>query len=606
MQNNIENKIAIASIDRGLSRIEPYLWIINRQKTLRDEASLMRHGIDAAKTSSLLGMVAAGGVGLLLGATGVGIVGGGVGLAGYVASVLFDGLDTGRFAPLPFMRTRIGDRVELMGDATKRQLREEWEDGQRNAGTGALQRAADEELYSYLPKELSNEAMMLATHGPLITSIIGKLPLEQRDRAYLYLNDIYAKFGDAITGVSMQRIQDATSGELSGDYRKMAPAEIQQYDVPQYKFGNEEKKAIAPSPADSQPIASAVSTGGNSVTAEYGDRRETVVNPIAPTVLAAESAIAPISVDQEVNINTVLFAGGRINPHFLSFTLPQRAEIIFKTLKEEGCDIEQFVGDQLMGATGAQRSGKTTLLMMLSILEVALTGKKMFYLTVDDDVYPMAFDGMEFGLDNGKAGYQHFISELPKLKKGSAKDVIWVLDECTKATNRLGEDANEELWNGLLTGFVKTGASVRMVAHGTTSKSMGIPNGFAAQVKDEATFVKALRARDITGKDYAGSGKYPSGVYRDLELSGHSYQEGKETFSVPSWMLFDKTEDGDPCYVRSLLRFFPEMDTRVTGKEPPSILKKDKPKPSVELTPLNYQSSNVHFSEDNSISSEVW
>lgn len=245
MQNSnpptTENQNALAAIDRGLSRIDPNLWIVNRLQALRGEACAMRAGINVAKTTSIAGTVVAGGVGLLMGATGVGLVGGAIGLITYGAVMVADVLDTGRFAPLPWMRTRVGDRLELMGNADQRELRQAYEAAQQGAGKSSFE--ADEELYSNLPEELSNEALMLTKHAGLIGSMLAQIPCEQRDLAYLKICAMYSKFGDALTGLSLNRLQDSVAGRVGGNYNRMRPAEIHEYQPPVYQMGE------APGPA---------------------------------------------------------------------------------------------------------------------------------------------------------------------------------------------------------------------------------------------------------------------------------------------------------------------------------------------------------------------
>jgi len=232
--NTTENQNALAAIDRGLSLIEPQLWVTNRHRALKAEACNMRSGINIAKTSSLLGIVAAGGAGLLLGGTGVGLVGSGIAALGYIATLVSDGLDTGRFAPLPFVRTRIGDRIETLGNAETRELRAQYEAAQMGAGNRSFE--ADEELYSNLPEELCNEALMISKQGGLVVSMLSQMPTEQRDLAYIQLCTLYNQFGDSLTGLSLQRLQDSVNGRIGGNYAKMRPAEIREYQPPTYEL----------------------------------------------------------------------------------------------------------------------------------------------------------------------------------------------------------------------------------------------------------------------------------------------------------------------------------------------------------------------------------
>ena len=230
--NTVENQTALAAIDRGLSSIAPNLWIAHRRRTLKQEACCMQLGINIAKTTSLTGAVVAGGVGLLLGATGIGLVGGGLAGLTYLAAVVCDGLDTGRFAPLPFVRTRLADRLETMGSAELRALRAQYDAAQ----LGRARFDGEEELYSNLPPELSNEAMLLTKHGGLVASLLTQLAPDQRDLAYLHICDLHQRFGDALTGLSLPRLKDAVAGRVGGNPTLMRPAEISEYEPPVYQM----------------------------------------------------------------------------------------------------------------------------------------------------------------------------------------------------------------------------------------------------------------------------------------------------------------------------------------------------------------------------------
>lgn len=280
-----------------------------------------------------------------------------------------------------------------------------------------------------------------------------------------------------------------------------------------------------------------------------------------------DSPTVSLLVDHDIpdGAPSTIFKDGEISPEFLAMPIKDRAALVLKELKKAGCDIEQFVGDQLIGATGNQRSGKTSALMCLSILESALLEKEIVYLSCDDDIYPVRFAKVYGGNEEkGKAGYRKAISNIQALRKDGAHDKIWFFDECTKTLRLMGKDAGNDLWNALLTGFLKTGGSVRMVMHGKTATAMGIPSGYSDQAKSELLMLGALWARQA-GEDYQGTGKYPSGKYQMLEGMGGAYEPTGETFTLPSWLLFAKGSGSrpKPCYVHSMLALFPELDKRV-------------------------------------------
>lgn len=285
-------------------------------------------------------------------------------------------------------------------------------------------------------------------------------------------------------------------------------------------------------------------------------------NPEASRVYADEP---PSELDIPDGAPQSIFGESGILPEFLALPLDQRAEVVLRELKSAGCDIEQFVGDQLIGATGNQRSGKTSILMCLSILESALLDKEIVYLSCDDDIYPVRFAKVYGGNEEkGKAGYRKAISSIQSLKKDSAHDKIWFFDECTKTLRLMGKGAGDDLWNALLTGFLKTGGSVRLVMHGKTATSMGIPSGYSDQAKSELIMLGALWARQA-GDSYSGTGKYPSGQYQMLDTMGGRYEATDEVFTLPTWLLFAKGAGSraKPCYVHSMLALFPELDKRV-------------------------------------------
>ena len=249
----------------------------------------------------------------------------------------------------------------------------------------------------------------------------------------------------------------------------------------------------------------------------------------------------------------------------LQLPIKKRAEEMMRHLKLSGCNLRPYIYDKVIIATGTQRSGISTIIVLIGILEAALLGKQLRYITSDGDIYPVAFNG----LANGAEFYGKATEEIEATRPGQASDVVWIFDEVTKQSTPV----KEGLWEQLLTGFVKTGASARLITHGTTMKAIGFPAGMADQVKTEAVIVKALRKSDAVGREAAASlpngGQHPSGEYRRQELVKDALTDVKgEMLQLPEWLLFDTNEQGNPCYVRTLLKYFPELDIRATGQSP--------------------------------------
>ena len=255
----------------------------------------------------------------------------------------------------------------------------------------------------------------------------------------------------------------------------------------------------------------------------------------------------------------------------LKLPIKKRAEEMLRALKLSGCNLRPYIHDKVIIATGTQRSGKSTIVVLIGILEAALLGKQLRYITSDGDIYPVAFSG----LANGEQYYSMAADEIKGTKPNEAAKVVWIFDEVTKQSTAV----KESLWEQLLTGFVKTGASARLITHGTTMKAIGFAPGMADQVKSESVIIKALRKSDVVGRDAAASlpngGQHPSGEYRRQELVKDSLVDVKnEQLQLPDWLLFDTNDQGNPCYVRTLLKYFPELDTRETGLQPPSLFQK--------------------------------
>ena len=252
----------------------------------------------------------------------------------------------------------------------------------------------------------------------------------------------------------------------------------------------------------------------------------------------------------------------------LKLPIQQRAEKMLAELALSGCDLKPYIHDKVIIATGTQRSGKSTIVVIIGILEAALLGKELRYVTSDGDIYPVAFSGVA----NGGKYYSMAAREIEQTQLGQASKIVWMFDEVTKQDT----ETKAQLWEQLLTGFVKTGASARLITHGTTMKAIGFPAGMAEQVKTEAVIIKAQRYSDLVGRSSAASlpngGQYPSGNYRRQELSGDALKDvDEEQLQLPDWLLFDKNEQGHPCYVRSLLKYFPELDSRVSRIAPPEL-----------------------------------
>lgn len=263
----------------------------------------------------------------------------------------------------------------------------------------------------------------------------------------------------------------------------------------------------------------------------------------------------------------------------LALPLAERADYVMKVLADYGCDLRNLVGRPTLATGGLQRSGKTTLILLLAILEKA-KGQKVFYVARDSDLYPIAFDGYASGSTDGAVDALMNLSDrINSGQMGALKGETWILDEFSSTAKEMPEKVKNQFWSMALTGFAKQGGRVRFIVHHKTASANGLPAGEAETFKSE---VKMF----WTERDEMSDGTYkPSGLYRLLaEVAGH-YKETGETFTIPKWLKSDVNPawHNAPCPVRSLLTFFPELDTRKGAVAQPLV----KPREANPFAPSN-------------------
>lgn len=575
------------------------------EKTITQALADADQGAAMERVTSTVGQLGplalvAGSVAIAPLAGSVAIVGGAVGLGTYGMLQLVQSRRLGHFLPIPGVPMSLDNLThgvtKTLGNILNQPVPEKSEPIRINNSDWLSDRDRRQHYLLMYADDIIIEQTLKAKDGTSFQTVVDMAvraselvisdeEIRQPLLAHKAINEVRMALKGDTTGIELKEAKQAAK-VLAEAKRETAAGRM---DEKEYEALAEQVKLSYPkieevSTAVSVPVVTSEPVSGTPTVTPESVGNQTQLGAIdvpaipvnTPAVEIDFTPVEETTAQPETDPMEILFDGGTLSAKFLNKPMAERAQIMLQLLKEAGCDIEQFVGDQLLGSTGTQRAGKTTLLLCLSILEMAM-GKQCHYITVDDDLYPVAFTSATAGLTTGKAAYQKFFTDLQGLKKGQHKDIIYFLDEATKATNQLGESSRDSLWSGLLTGFIKTGASARIVVHGITSSAMGIPNGFAAQAKDEATFFKALRARDVhtDRSKYEGSGKYPSGQYRGLTAVGHNYEANSNTFALPDWLKFDTTQ-GHPCYVRSLLRFFPELDTRAEGAIPKPYGEKQK------------------------------
>jgi len=516
-----------------LTPIEIKRQLQDRLNTLHSEAIANRQNFQLGKASGI-GSLIFGGIGCAafppLGIPAA-VVAGGL----WLASVFAETTTTGRIMPLPWVGVRLLDLAAGMD---------------RMATTAGME--ADEvELTDYLSPELRTEYLLIRFQGEQLSLALSQLDEYEVETGFA---TIVAKALKVFGGAGM-RLNEATeesaefvydaSTSLSLSLPQIEPqiaSRIDPQGSPILESLEDYRIAQIQRSAQAAALLGAVDVESRSIPADLtvGEFIDTT-----PPNRNVESAIADA---QKAPTKTDV----------LRMPLDQRADYLLKLLADYGCDLRNLIGRPTLAAGGLQRSGKTTLLLLTGILEKA-KGNKLFYITRDNDLYPIAFDGYA----NGSA--EEAIKALSVLNTtinagsmGSLSGQTWVLDEFSTISGLLPKPKQAEFWGMALTGFAKQGGRVRFAVHHKTASANGLPPGQAETFKAEIKMLWTDRA-ELEDGTYQ-----PSGQYELLQESGGYYRESGQTFQIPQWLLTDTNPawHNAPCPVRSLLSFFPEFDTR--------------------------------------------
>lgn len=299
--------------------------------------------------------------------------------------------------------------------------------------------------------------------------------------------------------------------------------------------------------------------------------------PVSNVILPEAISRAESAVPKSVSLSE-LFERGEVNPNFLRLPMKERAERLLIALAQAGCNLRPYLKTQLFKTNGPQRSGKSTIHMILMALKMALyPGKDFFFVTADDDLYPLAFRAVFGGSQNNAAlGLYTMIGRIEAAGMNDLRDEVWCVDEMTRLINRADRGNKDRptacaLYEVLLTGFKKSKGQLHAIVHGTTCKAMGIPDGHAEAAKNEMRVICAQAAYTEYGDPY------PSGKYLTMKLNDTRFVKGDLALTLPDWLLFktnpniiDEDYPGGhpPCYFHSFIEFFPELDPRKSGSQP--------------------------------------
>lgn len=282
-------------------------------------------------------------------------------------------------------------------------------------------------------------------------------------------------------------------------------------------------------------------------------------------------------------------ADGSPSRALMAFPLKERAQLLLSTLKSAGCDIEYYMNRPAFAAGGLPRTAKSTLLVLMGLFEKAVMGRKLYYITADDDVFPVSFDGVASGSPAvARKGFLKFADTVKSAGVGQLSDQTWILDEFAVTVAGFDNEEKERLWSTALTGMQKRQGRGRYVLHGMTSTMCGVPSGWADIFKQSLIVSRGEKAELRDGTDKP-TGRYE--LYRSKdgkELSG----TGKY-ISIPDWLKSkSNTEYGDlPCPVRTVLLFMPELDSRLMDSAVPQLIEQEQPKPMQAIEQAPQQSA---------------
>ncbi|MEO1401904.1 MAG: ATP-binding protein [Cyanobacteria bacterium J06635_1] len=458
------------------------------------------------------------------------------GAAGYLGTVTGQARRTGRIMLFPFLEVGL---ESFLGKVAKE----------------ALPVEVDLSDYQYMSAKQKAEYALILNCGDRIALALAQLPTDNH-RAFVWES-------------CLRRFQEAYLPHI-----KDSPELLMRVD------GSELADFVLAGEDEMRSLRQAIGGVDNETHETVGENTQLNAIPVrAEDVPVPPEPVEDIEIPEHLE---QLFANRDINPQFLAQPVEYRAAYLLKALTQDGLDINRYLSRPTFGAAGGQRSGKTTLIMLMAILEKALYGRDIYYITRDDDVYPIAFSGVVSGSEAAAlSGYRLLIERIAKAGMHGLKNQCWVLDELSRLLSQLADSEADQLWSLTLTGFAKLSGYARIILHGKTAKANGVPDGWAETFKNEVAIAWTERNEQV------GVGYLPSGKYEVLRGEGNSYRATGETFSIPEWLLFDINPHWNhaPCPVRSLLRFFPEFDTRQQGAKPPSLITQNQP-PSIQVIPL--------------------
>jgi len=322
--------------------------------------------------------------------------------------------------------------------------------------------------------------------------------------------------------------------------------------------------------------------------------QQPALQPATPSVSPVTPAPLPVSVGtQDVWGNTpdlILEAIAPIlKPQFIwadnptAVPIKQRAQEVIAYLDGAGFPVGVVLHTPTTLGYGGSQSGKSTILHLASILDLAM-GKRVLYINPDDDVPPIKFSKVVGGCGSAKAlaHVQNITQKIDGASKGELEGYSIFFDEWSKmgAFERANTPGDKSpTMQGLVDQCIqkvdKTGLKLRGAAQVKTLKSLGI-EGLSDAMGRDFLVLHAIKEPATSWEKERASGFYSC-----------DRGNGLERWETPESLKVVVRPDGLPDPVMSMLLWFPELRDEARVEKWMNPRSQSAPQAQPELIPVS-------------------
>lgn len=368
-------------------------------------------------------------------------------------------------------------------------------------GESGLSATTAEEVTKYLENEFADEYAALFYADEEIIQLLSQLPADRRWNGYAFITNYSRKTGGELPTV--EQILGATRH-----------------------------------PVEPPPVAVRVERvySAASITGDVGDLGRSLPYTPPPSVLPGyrtevflPSAPAPSSA-----------------PSLAAYAnVEERMMVLLRAMAEAGFPLGTLLNHPFVWSWGRSQSGKTTIALLLAIARMAVGGQVSYFTTDNDYPRELGWGDVEDTPEGYATALESVRETISSADKGTLKGQSWLFDEMLAASAEHGLKIQPLLVCVLMKG-AKTKGGVIDISQADTSGAHGL-KGIDTAWRDERVSIEAIHAEDELGD------RHPTGQYRV------SKGDGVELWQIPSWMLTDKNQWGQPDPVVWMLKQFPEL-----------------------------------------------